>query len=457
MGTILNLEGKNVAVGLQWSPIRTESSEKAEAAAIAKEQGAEFGIVFNSHSTTLVGIFEGVAPKGLICGAAWLAETVGKESDVILVEPVTDDTSWFCAIRNGGPLQGYDAVVNNADVLNLIASLTNVAGGDGQVVEDYTGYTVYSRDGFVENSLAGDLLSLTSAELEEDEVPLDPPVVVRIRGVARSVLWIGGSLFLFAAIYGGVSYFLAAKHDREEAEAAAYRREHMAAAAKVAQEQISAFERNNLEVVLKQKILEQPSYSTAVIGWMNALQPMPTVIAGWKLSLVDCNALRCELTFQHEKLGTIDDFAFECQQKGYTIRSAVGNLAVVTVLLTLEKRTVSVDSIPASTEFMWHFTSQFQRMEMAGLEYQIKAAEKEKTKTEAKPGHPAVETESPWGIGTFEVRGKRLFEIRDTKYYLGTADSYCDECLAFQNFTANKLAIDFARNTWKIEGSYASK
>lgn len=440
MQTVLNIEGKEVAVGLRWRPLRGTTSEKKETAEIAKEEGSTQGLIFSPASglSSMVGIFDNKATKGLICGAAWLAQTAGKSTDLILVEPIDDETSWLCAIRNGAPLQGYDLCLKNDEIYDAISGLIQPEGEDGIIQP----YVIYSPGAFIANSLDGDLLALTSGDEQGA-----PPHVQQITGISRNLTIGMVVVFTLALVYGGGTFYLSKRHQAKEEEMAQTTSASEALQEKAKDDKSQAEVQKQLQKILDEKIAARPVYGNQVSAWFDAIADVPSSIAAWSLAEVKCDASNnCDVMYRRKNLvATINDFVAAAQGKNYAVLSAKGSNAVIRIKIDVANRALPTLVIPEPGKFLWDFTSQCQHMELAGLSFNIKDAEHSSVMSEPGHGKSGEKVFSKWAMGEFFISGKRFFEARDSQDYL-----------TFDNISANTFTIKFSPNEWSIGGYYVT-
>lgn len=425
MQTIVHIGNKSFAVGLDWQVLRTDASERAEAAEIAKEFDTHHGIIFTSRTGTLVGIYTGKIEKKLICGAAYLAQTAGASEDIVFIEPIDNSSSWLCAIRNGAPLQNFDLVVPNEDVDGLLAELS------------VKPIRIYGPQSLVEVAEEVELLSWEDGEFPEF------PYIEQIRGIPKPLLITGIiGTFVVVSLLGYWAY-----ESHQEQISSELMRINIQRADKERLEQVRQKELEEVTAKLNEELFNSVTkvqdYGQVVSNWLSVIEEVPMSIAAWKLATVHCEYKFCEAVYSRQKISTIDDFVAAEKPRGFLMDGNQMEKATIKTVFALQPRSLDATSLP-NKDFVEHFVSRFQQMELAGLNFQITKAEQKKKMSTPQNGVPPFEVKSDWMLGTYTLNGTRIFEIRDSAAYLD-----------FTNMSAAKLDIDFSSNKWSIGGSYA--
>lgn len=437
MSDTLVIDGVRLAIGLNWMSLRSETSEKNEASELAKESGCDFGTIFSSDSISFLGLYEGTPGKSpVICGAAAVA--VGakqkKKNNVVLVETLPDDLVWLCAVRNGAPLKGYDVVVPISEVNKIVDNL----------VRDYNDFEIFSRDGFLPNSEAIGFLDVVGNE--DGSLPDKLPKIVRLNGVSRMFLVGLGTLFLGGVlIAAGYLYF----NSKEEALAALEAASNMRMQAAATQAEIAKLEvdaNDKINTQFKTKLGGAPTYDDAVNLWMSAIDNAPSDLAGWKLAKIECTQILCIGSYRREKIGTLNDFLSKAKSINLQFGKITGNEVVVNFPLQIKTRNYLPNQLPGEEEGFWPLLTKLQKLELAGLTFEVGEAKKLDAMTANIPNHPARKITSTWLVGDYKVAGKNIYEIRDSIEYL-----------KFPNISAVSLNINIEVGSWIIGGSYGTK
>lgn len=438
MENTLNIEGKTIAVGLDWRALRSETSEKKEAADLAKTAGTDRGIIFSapSSSLSLLGLYFGPPKRGLICGAAWLAQAGGGKEDLVLIEPAAEGTSWLCAIRGGCPLQGYDAMVPNEALYDKLDELLRPQAGQDRK------FRVYSPGAFVEGSEDGSFVSLTQ---DIDGKKEKPPLIGQVRGVSKQVLQVAGLCAFLLAAYVGSSWYLGNQRDAALTLAAATQATADTARQAEDTQRAAAATQARLEAELHAKVTAQPSYDSAVSAWLDAAGDLPVALAAWQLDIVTCKGTVCEAEYRREKLGTIDDFVAAAEEQAFVVGDARGNRASLRLTVGVTPRNLLHTSLPKKGPFIWKFTSQLQHLELAGLTFLLQDPVVSEVTSEPVAGQQLSQVRSSWAIGQYSLEGANFYQARDSAEYL-----------AFDNIAVDTLKLDFSHDKWSIGGFYAT-
>ena len=437
MQNIINIEGRSVAVGLQWRVLRGTSSEKKEIAEIAKEEKSKAGFIFAGPTgiNAMVGIFNGQVEKNLICGAAWLAQTIGKTSDIILVDFYDDNYVWVCAVKNGAPLQGFDAIIEKSQVYVFLGKLLEPDNGAQHT------YTIYSPGGFINDSVDGDLISLTSYSSSESKIPF----VTQITGVPRSVSISTAIGVTLLVAYCGYNYYSNQKLQEDQMAASAAQAATDAARVKEIQLKAEQIRQGKLNAAITQKLWSRPEYEGTISTWLDSVGSSPASLAGWSLTGVVCKEKNCTVEYTRNAVGTTNDFIAAANKAGYKVGKASNKKSTLLFPIKFAERRNLNKELPAEGVFVPDFLSQLQKMELAGVNFEMRDSSQIDIKSDPVPGKQQTSLKSTWKIGAFNLSGNNFFEARDSEQYL-----------RFSNIAAETLNIDFLSHHWTIGGIYAT-
>lgn len=433
MATI-TLDNLDLAVGLSWSALLGTSSESIEIKNICAENRSIFGAVVRADDVTVVGVSRDGASK-LPCAAAWLARAADPGEILVLVEPVDSRRSWLCAIRQCAPIPEYDVIVENDDLDYRIQALR----------EDTQGFPfrLYSRAGFVSGSEPSTFSDFVEGTKRVQITQISGTNKRLIMGAALVALVVVGALF-------GQNYMVG-KNRVESLRRIAANNASIAAAERDAIEKWKQDITSSAERVVTSGILHKPAIGPTVHGWFSAVENLPASLMGWTLERIKCTGAECEATWTRAVGSTIDAFAEAADVQGWEVRSVLNNTAITAHPSDAFAREGQVSMLPNEKEFRNHFTSQFQRMEIAGVTFSITAAETVKVdvpppSTAGGQKTAAVAPDIPWKIGTFSVGGRNLYEPKDMHEYID-----------FANSALETLVIDRKAGLWSADGKYAVK
>ena len=424
---VVQIGGKNIAVGLNWVTLPGEAHEDKELAAISKKTGMRYGAI--CRSTSVIAGFCPSSANRVPCGAAWIAKArEHSNDDLVLVEPIGAGEVWFCVVRKGEPVR--DLLIAEQEI-------------DEHLTEamEYGPISVYSRDGFVMGSAVATLFDL----VDETE-----PVI--IRQIAGPRAWmlatlIVGSVAVVTAVAWMRMHTIKQQEMADIAAAALGAKQEAELKSKL--ERFEAESRRKAELEVRAKVLDAASPRDMVQAWWGAVGAIPSKAAGWSLKDVDCSQTKCDLYWARSKWGTHTSFLSYAATHGWGVPEIDGNKARITVVVQPATRQGLMDKIPSSMNFMPTFETQLQEMEVAAVGSNLKPAERVMPEIPPEVAQdPALKAKFnaswPWRIGGFAINGSRIFEIRDIPDYIG-----------YDNVSVLALKINLGSSKWLLEGNYA--
>lgn len=432
---------KPVAIGLDWHVLPGLSSVGNEKEALSKQLGIKIGASVTSENTdtTVVG-FSSERRPGALCGAAWLAKSVGSNS-VVLAEPLENNKVWLCAIRAGTPVQNLDVVIPVHELQERLLDFV----GSGQDVR------IYST---IENLFCATDANISPRSFKELVANVKPERLVRLSGLSPELTW--GAILIAGGLIGwyfGSNYLdeqAAIKGAQNSAEA----RLQQKVQAEDLERRSAAIQRESAHAWLRASILRQPSISAAVAAAFKVINGTPTSVAGWYLNSFGCSPSACDFTWGRTKAGTTLTFIQEAEQRGWRLLSLTGDIAVTEVPFMAEQKAADINDLVDGSVFRVALESRLQTLQLAGLTFQLPASiplENVMAPAPAPPGasealQPASTQKLPWKVGEFSVRGSELFALAETP-------------LALENpgIALKHLSANLKENQWTLEMKYATQ
>lgn len=288
---ILDLGGLRVAAGLSWALY--DSPRDARAALKGKKIAAS--VLRNTSGEWVQAAIEeeaakaaGKLPQPLYAGAILLA-LLGK--DVIAYHDLGDEAEhvWLCAIRDGVPLPGLDAVVPAAQAQAML----------GEALGYIPGATLVGTAAGAAFDLPGGLQRLAKRDLGQAGMRMHGLQKAHLVGAVAAAL-------AAAAALGGWQYY---EHWREQQELAQLQAHMSAQAAAQAAAQQQQLQAKQMRLLLAQQQLEQqaeaarqtfldgPQPAQQYALWLQALSRLPLSVRGWIVSSAQCDVQQCQVTF----------------------------------------------------------------------------------------------------------------------------------------------------------------
>ncbi len=453
---LIEIDGHPLAVGLTWRPLQGLASESREIAALAKAAGSRTGVVLRFGDMVLAGL----APKRVrgkhVAGAAWLALACRSHEldNIVYVESLSDAESWLCAIRNGAPVPDYDVVCPRHQIAALLGDLSQ-----------YQAMRVLSSDAMLPDSETVSFAALIDG--------IKPPLMGQVSGLRPAYVLL--AVVVAAALLGGFAWQIHDERTRTQQgwSAQAGESERQAHEERGRTEQREREARTEIE----NRVLSTPSAQAMVDAWFVTLEAIPESMMGWRRGDIRCTRTECTVAWKRERVGTVDSFVAGAAERNWTVTARSANDAQVVFPVSAPARTGSAEEIPAHADFSARFTTQFQRMELAGLTFSLREPDANKKSDAPAAGAPphrrgpgtsepsgprgphgtgaalgppgsrgAQPDASPWRTGTFDLNGKLLFELRDSADYLEK----------FTNVSLQSLRLELHKS-WTVGGTYAVK
>jgi hypothetical protein len=160
------LAGNKYAIGLSWVEVEGKKiASKAEA--IAKDTGKKFGVVYQEKGadSAQVGLTDDDKDKGSEAAASLFSQ-VSESNSAILIEKLSDDEFWICAISNRKIIIGGDQVLNHHDAqlhLNDLSSIYNEASEKAEIYINEKNLGVFSLLFSAENTILADFADLLAS------------------------------------------------------------------------------------------------------------------------------------------------------------------------------------------------------------------------------------------------------------------------------------------------------
>lgn len=421
---VINLHGQKLAVGMIWQALPDITSLSKEVAQICRDAGdARFGVIVTGSDAKHVGLH--ASSSKVASGAAWVA-LGSKGEDIVLLEPVGEDSCWICAVRNGAPHPGFDLVVAKEDVAREIDRL--------------------AKDGVFKISSTAFEGADLNIGFEEITKGKKAPQLKQLIGVPRELKVAAVAVVGIAAVAGGALFYSQYVSQRDAQEALS---KVNASQAENQKRQIEAARLQALaaaESMVKLAVASAPSPGSAVSAWMGSFENLPTSTAGWSLAKVTCDMKVCLADWKRTKFGTTTAFLSAAADSGWKVSSYFAGTAQIMLPVTIAARNGNPQDMPAEAVAMPDILTQLQSMALAGVDFTI--AKPDRPHGAPTPQVPAGVTlsDSPWKLGHFLVSGKRIFDIRDVPDYIER-----------NNITLSTLSYDADTQSWTMEGNYAVK
>jgi hypothetical protein len=433
---------KPVAVALDWHVLPGHTSERKEIDGFSKSAGLKIGVTLTDEVTgvTILGL-SSEKSQGIACGAAWLAKASGRDT-VVLVEPLEDGRLWLCAVRAGLPVQGLDIVIDAVDLQQRLPEF--LQDNNDRICSTLENLDSFGYINVIPQSFA-ELVANTKQEKLTRVSGMSPVLVYGSVATAVALLgWLGGSAYLDQLA-----------QQRNAQASAANARKMQANAAELARK-AQALRRVQAENILKGAVLGQPTVAAEMKALFASIESLPTSVAGWGISTLDCEPKMCLVTWNRTPVGTVAGFVQAAETNGWLLMGVAGDSASTGFSLDADSRVANVDDIVVAPIFRAAFETKLQQMQLAGLKYTFPASQSVEASLPAPPMTPGAPTPAagasapavtlPWRIGTATVKGGNLFALRGTPDYL-----------EHPAVAIKRAAVDLKSNEWTLEVTYATR
>lgn len=431
-------QAKPVAVALDWHLLPGTTSERKEIDALVKRVGVKFGCVVTGDDDALrmVGLSTD-RKEGVNCGAAWLARASAGES-IILAEPLADGRVWLCAVRAGLPVQDWDKVVEVALLIEQLREYLS-DGAEARLCS-----TLENLDHVYPNVAPQSFAELVNST--------KPEKLRRISGLSPAFVFTAASLCVAAAAWYGAEAYLKHK-DMMEARA---KLEQMSEIQRQQEAQrIANAQREHLlagQAKIRQVVLDKPSVSDHLLGYLLVLSDKPLRLAGWELSSYECAQLECRLFWTRRAGGTILRFLIAAEERGWDVERAQGGEATTAHSLQAPGRGKEIEDLGSDGSFRAALESRLQQAEAGGLKYELSPSAPVEvamasTNQPGVGGEPPVQLAPlPYLVGTLKVRGSTFFEMRELPEYI-----------SHPGLAVSSVRGDLKSNQWTMELNYATQ
>lgn len=426
MATVVEIAGKSLAIGIDWS-VHEDSKALSEARREAGKRISYFETEVDE--AILLGVYDGQAPKGALIGALVVAAAF---QDAVVCHEIDDSQVWVCGILNGVPMPGHDRIVSIAEAQEEVAALLS-NHPDARMVGQVSGSMA---------TLADVVKMLPAGKAKQMRLKAGGVNLKVVAAVAILPLVVGGALFG----YNGWK-----KHQQEVAEALAmeqaaaqqaYLAKQRAAASQQASDaKVAATRRAMVEGV---KAFDQFS------AWMGVLNAVPQFHDGYRLDAMRCGAggspTNCELVWKGNDRPGMKPSPFAAL--GLPGKSTVTNESDPQALVSEVKTRWEVPALPMvmlETDAPDGLFKVVERARAMGIEVRTTPASPISVPSEGTPGAQPVQVvvgrKGTWSLAsTGVVQARALMDVlRDMGWRLRT--------LNVEGVSAAKLTVT-------MEGDY---
>lgn len=423
---------RKVAIGMEWHLLTGATSESREIETIAKSLGVRFGCVARNDGGTVavLGTYEGTSGSKLVSGAAWLAKAVGKEA-VLLVEDRGNGYAWVCLARMGMPVPGFDQVVQEDRVHELIGKA--MASGDVEIYSTFASVSQYPN-----------AQPRSFAEAVQD---VEPPAIKQIQGLPPFVGPIAVLLTLGVLTYFGATTYIDKTRRNAAAEALmSLNAEQSRNQAELEKREQEAHRKKGIAVVNEQ-VLARSGAKNRLESYTAVVSSLPMNVPGWQMSGYKCEDDLCRVKFERKILGTLQMFEDAAAAFGWKISYLRGNEGIVDFVIEASPRNEDISVVMPEDRFRVVFETRLQELTLATIKYEISAPKRVDADIPVPPqapGQPPKKMQPlPWQIGKITVKGEASYQVAGLPEYIEAS-----------TVAVRLLNVDLKQNNWTMELKY---
>lgn len=405
MATV-NIDRESLVCGLDWVGLSVQTDASKQKRDLCSDAGSRIGCSITDRSGIVVVGLPRLGQRlkrGQVVGAATLASSPSVK-DLILIQEMAGDPDdsdsgvryWFCAIKNGSPVRGFDEVCALDDARDLLANAR-----DGIFDEfDFCSNTDQFDD------LVDDRRVATFAELVLDAKKVKTNYLT---GVDPRIFWVAGSICSLALVGFGANT-LYKNHQAKELEL--QEQQNMLQAqerdSKLRQEALDQ-QRAGLIKEIASAVLERPSVEGYLQSVWAQTKDLPTVVSGWEMGSVDCGPRDCVVEWKRTKTGLAVNFLKSAEAASWDVMS-VGTAVINTkVSLSLRSRDSGVGVLHKQLPFLVSISDAAAKFQLVG------------GRSELPSMVPLIKADSviepEWSVGTLLLQGVGLHTMRAIPEY----------------------------------------
>lgn len=460
---IIDIQGKNWTIGIEWEILPGDSSPKSEAKEIAERTENRFGVLVEYEDTFALGLTNKVEKKApsaaltLAIANQDARDSSGNYPDWIVLEEVGEDRFWMTVIKSGIPSPQFDCILSITEVKDRMTEL---------LINDT--YEVFTTSYELVSIFEG-FKSITQKSLNQiTESTEVPNKFEKLVGIPNSVIFIGVALMGVIASVWGISLLIEGRTLREKAE---YFERQKAEQKRIREENYNkAIEKYERDIVkAKEDALDEivfglsGSPSKILNAFYNTVGDMEIGTHGWDLKGINCyydlispqlsmnqgvgangktssegsfallNAhkintfprISCDSLFERTGFNTARMFLSD-----YPDAKLLGNQAIVAKKVEIDSKDIVktdaniLSALPTAKKFGFDLQSQLQLMKIVGVEHEIESSKELFYENPGKPIQPnegdvniqvGSKSVEPLGIsmGRIIVKGKGLELLRE--------------------------------------------
>ena len=416
---ISNVDGKQVIFGLDWVALSGELKEHKEVKALAQENVALYQVRHKGEDAIVYGFLSQdalsaeIKKANLVSAAVLLATTEQIAANAIFIE-VEAQNAKLAILENGVPSPGGDFYGSVQEAEEIIRRIQNDA------YEPFTFYGNYFE--VYSNTIPLSLVDLL------DNGDVAAATLVEIKG--NTVKWLGGfALFLLCFC----AYFLYSDHQKEQKKIAAL---------KLAQQKNTPVNPTKLYAEsLRIAASDAGIPSSKAAGILaESWQKQETVLAGWKLSEIDCLPQACSYFWRID--GGNNKTLYDALPGISLQYSLDGKSLAYTKNINVQYSSLDVNKLPTFNEFQITTGAFIQGLRSIGVQVSIGQL----SVFGASPDIKLSEIKSPVRFGTLNVSGDLSF--------LNEIFSRFPDNLTFRHLN---IQIQDGQPTFRLEGNYYVK
>lgn len=276
--TVLNVAGRKIVLGLEWQLY--ESMRNAKEAVRKRRNILITRRIVGGECVQGVCDKKGV-PSHAIAGAmiiSYAAETA------IVYQPIGGDRAWVCAVREGAPLHGFDAVLPEAEARNILTEAMSYI----QVSDIYGDI----------NGAKGSLQKLVEKLDKKSEKRCQ---LVPANGIGEKIIVGGLGLGLAgAAAVVGIQYLKKSNLEQEGIHVSMTQMQTEEAIRQMRLEHQRQHE--NAIAKAKMTLWHAVPANRQFAAWSSVIAGLPVSVSGWRPIEIDCDASQCKVKWQREYL-----------------------------------------------------------------------------------------------------------------------------------------------------------
>lgn len=263
----------NIVVGLEWAIFGSEAEARED---LKKSKAAYYARRKSGVDFAQAGVVKGKnIPKGIAKAYSGALVVASALTDAVVCVPIDDERSWICVVRDGLPLPGYDKVVENEEVEQIVAEAIGYMSGC-EIVGNIRG----ASRSFDQVFSGVDKKTLRQCRIHASSLPLAPIAVILLIGATGVI----GFNYLQNMEREKVEKMKALSLTQDAIKTEAQKKAEIE---RKRQEYLALVEKTKAELRVTAPLVDQ------YLAWMRVIDHLPLSVKGWVLNKVNCSPDAC--------------------------------------------------------------------------------------------------------------------------------------------------------------------